>query len=119
MTLDGFQAWLDASLVTFLSTMCFKRGKPGTFIISSYEDDKDGLVKLYSGEAQEIVMKLHATEVNRKRVTVQMEALSTPSKKIEVVTLDETDPQAVAVATVTNGDGGPVGVVRDLKIVKH
>ena len=117
MTLDGFQAWLDASSVTFLSTMCFKGGRPGTFVISSYEDEKDGLVKLNSGEAQEIVTKLHGTEVNRKRVTVQMEALSTPSrKKIEVVTLDETDPQAVAVANA--GDGGPGGVVRDLKAEK-
>ena len=115
MTMDGFQAWLDASSITFLASMCFKGGKPGTFLISSYEDEKDGLVKLNSGEAQEIVTKLHGTEVNKRRVQVQMEALSTPSKKrIEVVTLDETDPEAVR--TLVDPANPPQGgVVRDLK----
>ena len=115
MTMEGFQAWLDASSITFLASMCFKGGKPGTFIISSYEDEQEGLVKLNSGEAQEIVTKLHGTEVNKKRVLVQMEALSTPSRKrIEVVTLDETDPNAVVKA---GEQGGPPqgGAARDLK----
>ena len=115
MTMEGFQAWLDASSITFLASMCFKGGKPGTFVISSYEDEQEGLVKLNSGEAQEIVTKLHGTEVNKKRVLVQMEALTTPSKKrIEVVTLDETDPNA---AVKAGEQGGPPqgGAARDLK----
>ena len=115
MTMEGFEAWLDASENTFLASMCFKGGKLGTLVISSYEDKKDGLVKLNAGEAQEIVTKLHGTEVNKRRVIVQMEALTTPSKKrIEFVTLDETDPDAVKAAD-DQAKLPQGGVARDLK----
>ena len=92
MTLDAFQVWLDKNNVTFLGAMCFKGNKPGTFVIASYENETEGLVTLNAGEAQEIVTKLHGTELNKKRVIVQMESLTTPAKvrKPEIVTLDDT-----------------------------
>ena len=90
MDMDGFAQWLDEKSITFLASMCFKGNKPGTFIISSYEDDNGEMVHLNAGEAQDIVTKLHGVEHNKKRVMVQMEALSTPSKrKPEVVHLDD------------------------------
>ena len=64
MTIDGFQVWLDANSVTFLSSMCFKGNKPGTFLIATYENETEGLVTLNAGEAQEIVTKLHGVELN-------------------------------------------------------
>ena len=80
MNMDSFLEWLDSQGISFLASMCFKGNKPGTFIISSYEDEQGVLVELNSGEAQNMVTKLHGIEINRKSVMVQMEALTTPSK---------------------------------------
>ena len=92
MTLDAFQVWLDQNSITFLGAMCFKGNKPGTFVLASYENNTEGLVTLEAGEAKEIVTKLHGVELNKKRVIVQMESLTTPAKdrRPEVVTLDDT-----------------------------
>ena len=97
MSMDGFVEWLDANDINFLASMCFKGGKPGTFTISAYEDDCGDLVELDSGEAQNIVSKLHGTEVNKRRVIVQMEQLTTPTKKKKSKS-PSTSPEVVEVS---------------------
>ena len=79
MNMDGFCEWLDSNGVTFLASMCFKGSKPGTFVITSYEEDGE-VIQLDAKEAEQLVTKLHGVELNKKRVLVQMEQLSTPTK---------------------------------------
>ena len=87
--LEKFTTWLDEMEISFLQPMVFKGNKPGVFLIETVEVDGESY-KLSAEEAAHMVTKLNGVTVERRRVSVQMAALSTPTKrKPEVVTLDD------------------------------
>ena len=85
-----FMSWLDEQGVSVMEPMCFKEGKPGSFSISTVEDDNGEVLALDTEDAQEMVTKLNGVEHSGRRIMVTMVAMMTPEKKKRVVTLNDT-----------------------------
>ena len=83
--LTTFKAWLDEKGVCFTEPMVFKGTKPGTFLINSIILEDGEKLILDADDASETVTKLNGAEVEhkhqKKRVIVQMGAMTTPEKK--------------------------------------
>ena len=108
--IEKFTTWLDEMSISFLEPMVFKGKKPGTFLIETVEVDGESY-RLTAEEAAEMVTKLNGVAVERRRVTVQMASLSTPTKrKPEVVTLDDSgDAQPKSQLSLPAPEGGAAG----------
>ena len=113
-SLNTFMAWLDANNIAFLEPMCFKGKKPGSFNITSVEDDDGDLLNLSGDEAKQMVDKLNGVSLDGRRISVTMTMLSTPTKqqhkKPETVTLDSsTEEQATKPSTSGTQKEKPAG----------